>query len=72
MAGLARSKAYDTATAAATIRPREGTTRPIARARDLVGGLCRDTHYCIMTEARGWPLGGCVTIQSLYHDKRAV
>ena len=26
----------------------------------------------IMTEARGWPLGGCVTIQSLYRDRRAV
>ena len=25
-----------------------------------------------MIEVRGWPLGGCVTIQSLYHDKRAV
>ena len=25
-----------------------------------------------MTEARGWPLGDCVTIQSLYHDRRAV
>ena len=25
-----------------------------------------------MTEVRGWLLGGCVTIQSLYRDKRAV
>ena len=72
MAGLARNKAYDTATAAATIRPREGTTRPAVRARGLASGLCRDTQHCIVTEARGWPLGGCVTIQSLYRDKRAV
>ena len=53
MAGLASSKAYDTATTAAMIHPREGTTRPAARARGLAGGLCRDTQYCIMTEARG-------------------
>ena len=47
------------------------------RARDTVRSalgreLCRDTQYCIVTEERGWPLGGCVTIQSLYRDKRAV
>ena len=41
------------------------------RARGLDCGLCRDTQYCIVTEARGWPLEGCVTIQSLYRDKRA-
>ena len=32
MVGLARSKACDTATVAATIRPREGMTRPAAHA----------------------------------------
>ena len=47
-------------------------TRPAARARGLAGGLCHDTQFCIVTEARGWPLGGCVTIQSLYRDRRAV
>ena len=43
-----------------------------ASARGLDGGLCRDTPFCIVTEARGWPLGGCVTLQSLYHNRRAV
>ena len=45
-------------------RPRYGrlghdttTTRPAARARGLAGGLCRDTQFCIVIEARDWPLG---------------
>ena len=60
------------ATIQATTRLREATTRSAAPARGLAGGLCRDTQICIVTEARGWPLGGCVTIQSLYRDRRAV
>ena len=72
MVGLTPSKACDTATTTATIRPREGTTQPAVLAHGLAGGFCRDTQYCIVTEAMGWPPGGCVTIQSLYRDKRAV
>ena len=39
MAGLAHSKACNTATTATTIRPRVGTTRPAARATGLVVGV---------------------------------
>ena len=60
------------ATIQATTRLREATTRPAALARGLAGGLCRDTQFGIVTEARGWPLGGCVMIQSLYRDRRAI
>ena len=56
----------------ATTRPREATTQLATRASGLAGGLCRDTPFCIVIEARDWPLGGCVTIQSLYRDRRAV
>ena len=27
-------------------------------ARGLFGGLCRDTHFCIVTEVRGLAIGG--------------
>ena len=27
------------------------------RAHGLADGLCRDTQFCIVTEARDWPLG---------------
>ena len=36
----------------------------------MAEGLCRDTQYCIVKEERGWLLRVCVTIQSLYRDKR--
>ena len=32
-------------------------TASSAHARDLAGGLCRDAKFCIVTEARDWPLG---------------
>ena len=32
-------------------------TADSTRARGLAGGLCRDTPFCIVTEARGWQLG---------------
>ena len=60
------------ATIQATTRPREATIPPAGRARGLAGGLCHDTQFCIVTEARGWPLGDCVTIQSLYRDRWAI
>ena len=40
-----------------TTRPREDTTQPAALAHDLAGGLCRNTQFCIVKEARDWPLG---------------
>ena len=42
-------------------RPRHGQGWPRhgrQRARDLAGGLCLDTQFCIVTEASDWPLGG--------------
>ena len=33
-------------------------------------GECRDTKHCMVTGERGLAAGGCVTIQSLYHDRR--
>ena len=32
-------------------------TTSSARARGLADGLCRDTQFCIVTEARDWPMG---------------
>ena len=52
--------------------PREATTQPATRARGLAGGECRDTKFCITTGERGLASRGCVTIQSLYHDRRVV
>ena len=51
------------ATIQPTTRPRGGggggggTTRPSTRARGLASGLCHDTPFCIVTEARDWLLG---------------
>ena len=45
------------ATIQATTRLRETTTLPVARALGLDDGLCHDTQFCIVTEARDWPLG---------------
>ena len=45
------------ATIQPTTRPREATTQSLVRARGMAGGLCCDTQFCIMTEARDWPLG---------------
>ena len=57
----------------ATIQPmtrlREAMTRPAARMRGLAGGECHDTKFCIVIGERGLATGGCVTIQSLYHDR---
>ena len=50
----------------------EGAIRSATRARGLAGGDCRDTKHCIVTGERGLAPGGCVTIQSLYRDKREV
>ena len=56
MVGLACSKACYTATTAGHDMAERGhDTTGSARARGLAGGLCRDTQYCIVTEARGWP-----------------
>ena len=41
-------------------------------ARGLAGGGCHDTKFCIVTGDRGLVAGGCVTIQSLYHDRQEV
>ena len=41
--------------ACATIRRAVRAIRPAAR--DLAGGVCRDTKFCIVTGARDWPLG---------------
>ena len=42
------------------------------RARGLAGDECHDTKFCIVRgeRERGLVVGGCVTIQSLYRDKR--
>ena len=56
----ARMVGHDTAgwaTIQPTTRPREATTQSLVRARGMAGGLCCDTQFCIMTEARDWPLG---------------
>ena len=42
------------------------------RLRERLEEVCHDTSNCIVTRSLDWPMGGCVTIQQLYHDKRSV
>ena len=60
------------ATIQPTTRLREATTRQATCARSLAGGECHDTKFCIVIGERGLAVGGCVTIWSLYRDRREV
>ena len=47
-------------------------TASSAHTRGLAGGECHDTKFCIVARERGLAAGGCVTIQSMYRDRREV